>query len=172
MFSQRYRQACEDLARQRTVPPPSLDSLRPGEAAEFVSLLGSEGFGCGGDLDQNIIARSNELKRSLYDGRVFVTAPMYATSICWEQCLYCNYRAGNKGVGVERRRLTDAELVQEATYLVEEKGLRVLELVYASDPRMRADTMSRHVELLRTLLERRGGGLVGISAEALDECEY
>jgi len=172
MFSQRYRQACEDLARLRTVPPPAVDSLRPGEAAEFVSLLWSEGLGCGGDLDQSIIARSNELKRSLYDGRVFVTAPMYATSICWEQCVYCNYRAGNKGVGVERKRLTDDELEQEASYLVDEKGMRVLELVYASDPKMRVDAMCRHVELLRTLLERRGGGLVGISAEALDEADY
>ena len=56
------------------------------------------------------------------------------------------------GVGVERKRLTDAELVQEATYLVDEKGLRVLELVYASDPLMRVDTMCRHVELLRNVL--------------------
>ncbi len=49
-------------------------------------------------------------------------APIYVTSICQEQCLYCNFRAPNKGVGVERRRLTDDELEQEAVYLVEQKG--------------------------------------------------
>jgi 2-iminoacetate synthase len=94
------------------------------------------------------------------------------TSICQEQCLYCNFRGGNQGIGVERRRLTDAELQREATYLVEEKGQRVLELVYASDPRMRVDVMCRHVELLRTILDSHGGGLVGISAEAMEESDY
>jgi len=112
------------------------------------------------------------LKSALYGNRVFAIVPIYVTSICSEQCVYCNYRAGNKGIGVERRRLSDPELEQEALYLVEEKGLRVLELVYATDPRMRADTMCRHVELLRRLLDSRGGGLVAISAEALEESEY
>lgn len=97
---------------------------------------------------------------------------MYVTSICQEQCLYCNFRGGNKGIEVQRRRLTDDELEREATYLVEQKGQRVLELVYASDPQMQVDAMCRHVELLQRVLRRHGGGLVGISAEALEEGEY
>jgi len=50
--------------------------------------------------------------------------------------------------------------------------LRVLELVYSSDPKMRVDTMCRHLELLRELLDAHGGGLVGMSAEALEETDY
>jgi len=172
MFSERYRIACEELAQLRMAQLRSFDSLRSKEVADFVPLLWSEELGLGGKLDQSIIARSEEVKSSLYGGRVFVIVPIYTTSICQEQCVYCNYRAGNKGIGVQRRRLTDDELEQEASYLVDEKGLRVLELVYASDPRMRVDTMCRHIELLRKVLERRGGGLVGISAEALEESEY
>jgi len=173
MFSERYRIACEELEQLRSARPCSLDLLRPMQAGDVVPLLWSDELGQGGELDHALIARSTEIKDSIYGGRVFVIAPIYATSICQEQCVYCNYRAGNKGVGVERRRLTDAELVQEARYLVDEKGLRVLELVYASDPRVRVDTMCRHVELLRNVLESRGGdGLVGISAEALEESEY
>ncbi len=172
MFSKRYRMACEELEQLRSARPRSLDSLQPMQAGDFVPLLWSGELGSGGDLDRRIIARSQEVKFSLYEGRVFVIVPIYATSICQEQCVYCNYRAGNKGIEVDRRRLTDDELEQEATFLVEQKGLRVLELVYASDPRGRVDTMCRHVELLRNVLESREGGLVGISAEALDENEY
>ncbi len=142
------------------------------QAADFIPLLWSEELGSSGDLDHSIVARSQEVKSSLYDAQVFVIAPIYATSICQEQCAYCNYSAGNKGIEVERRRLADDELAKEATYLVEQKGQRVLELVYASDPRMRVDAMCRHVELVRNLLERRGGGTVGISAEGLEESEY
>ena len=61
---------------------------------------------------------------------------------------------------------------REARYLVEEKGQKVLELVYATDPRMRVDTMCRHVEILRRMLEQHGGGLVGISTESFEESDY
>ena len=172
MFSQRYELVCEEVSEFSHTRPGPLDSLRPMVASDYAPFFWSEGFGLGDELDQAIIARSAEVKASLYGGRVFVIVPIYMTSICEEQCLYCNYRGGNKGIGVERRRLTDDELEQEAIYLIEEKGLRVLELVYATDPRMRVDAMCRHVELLRRVLERHGGGLVGLSAEALEESDY
>ena len=94
--------------------------------------FGAKDSGWAAKLDRAIIARSADVKADFYGGRVFVIVPIYVTSICEEQCLYCNFRGGNKGIGVERRRLTDDELEQEALYLIEEKGLRVLELVYSS----------------------------------------
>ena len=172
MFSDHYKIACEQaIELSRTCPVP-LDSLRPTVASDYTPFFWSTEFGHGGELDRAILARSAEVKANLYGGRVFVIVPIYATSICEEQCLYCNFRGGNKGIEVERRRLTDDELEQEAIYLVEQKGQKVLELVYASDPRMRVDSMCRHVELLRLVLERHGGGLVGISAESLEESDY
>ncbi len=172
MFSQRYELACEQVSDFSHSRPEPLDSLLPMVASDYAPFLWSEGFGQGDELDRTIIARSAEIKADLYGGRVFVIVPIYVTSICEEQCLYCNFRGGNKGIGVERRRLTDDELEQEASYLVEEKGQRVLELVYAADPQMRVDAMCRHVELLRRVLHRHGGGLVGLSAEALEESDY
>ncbi|MGO9515615.1 MAG: radical SAM protein [Candidatus Korobacteraceae bacterium] len=172
MFSNRYKLACEEVSEFSHIRQGSLDSLRSMVASDFAPFFWSEGFGQGSEMDQAIIARSAEVKSSLYGGRVFVIVPIYVTSICEEQCVYCNFRGGNKGIEVERRRLTDDELEREATYLVEDKGLRVLELVYSADPQMRVDAMCRHVELLRRVLERHGGGLVGLSAEALEESEY
>jgi len=172
MFSSRYEIIWEQVSELSGTRAGPLDSLRPLVASDHAPIFWSAGFGLGGELDQAIIARSAEVKAALYGGRVFVIVPIYVTSICEEQCVYCNFRGGNKEIGVERRRLTDDELEQEATYLVEEKGLRVLELVYSTDPRMRVDAMCRHVELLRRVLERHGGGLVGLSAEALEESDY
>lgn len=172
MFSERYRFVWEEASELCSLRPRSQELPQAQNASEFASFLWSEKFGLGGDLDRAILRRSAEEKAALHDGKVFVIAPIYMTSICQEQCLYCNYRAGNKGVGVERRRLTDDELRREALYLIEQKGERVLELVYAADPRMRVDTMCRHIELLRGLLEDHGGGLVGISAESFEEKDY
>jgi 2-iminoacetate synthase len=172
VFSDRYESVWQQVSNLSHVHPEPFDLLQPQVASDFASFLWSEGFGLGGELDRTIILRSTELKAALYGGRVFVIAPIYVTSICQEQCLYCNFRGGNKGVGVERRRLTDEELELEALYLVEQKGLRVLELVYSTDPRMRVETMCRHVELLRRLLDEHGGGLVGISAEAFEKADY
>ena len=172
MFSAQYQSVWEQIADLRQERIHALGALRPLTACDFVPLLWKEEFGSDSALDRAILDRSAALKSVLYASRVFAIVPIYVTSICSEQCLYCNYRGGNKGIGVERRRLNDPELEQEALYLVEQKGLRTLELVYATDPRMRVDTMCRHVELLRRLLDARGGGLVAISAEALEEDEY
>ena len=172
MFSAHYQSTWEQIAGLREQRTGALDRLRPQVASDFLPLLWEKGFGTGVALDRAILGRSAALKSALYGDRVFAIVPIYVTSICSEQCVYCNYRGGNKGIGVERRRLSDLELEQEALYLVEQKGLRTLELVYATDPRMRVDAMCRHVELLRRLLDSRGGGLVAISAEALEEDEY
>ncbi len=172
MFSDRYESVWQQVSELSRTRAKSLESLEPTVAPDFAPVLWSEGFGERGELDSAIIGGAARVKSAVYGGQVFVIAPIYVTSICEEQCFYCNFRAGNQGVGVERRRLSDDELEKEARYLIEEKGQRVLELVYATDPRMRVDAMCRHVETLRRVLEQHGGGLVGISSEAFEEKEY
>jgi hypothetical protein len=100
-----------------------LASLRPTVASDYVPFFWSEGYGLDGELDRAILAGSAKLKAALYDGRVFVIVPIHRTGICEEQCLYCNFRGGNKGIDVERRRLTDDELGQEAAYLIRAEGI-------------------------------------------------
>jgi 2-iminoacetate synthase len=138
----------------------------------IAQLLFSSEFGAGGDLDRQLLRDSVRVKAAAFQETVYAVAPIYVTSICQERCLYCNYRADNKKLNVERLRLTDEQLTAEVEFLIQEKGLRVLELVYATDPNVRVDTMCHHVELVQTLLDRRGGGTVGINAEALDVEEY
>lgn len=129
-------------------------------------------FGSGGELDRHVLAQSARIKKARFGGAVFAVVPLYATSICQERCLYCNYRAANTGVRIDRVRLEDDDLLREAKFLVEQKGFRVIELVYATDPRVRVDAMCRHVELVKELLEKNGGGMVGLNAESFEEADY
>lgn len=163
------RDRCAQYAHDRS--PLGQTSLAPGDPA-IARLLWEDGFGTGGALDDRIFTTAVQAKRRQYDGAVFAIVPVYVTSVCVERCLYCNYRLGNKGVEVERLRLSPEDIDREVAYLASEKDLRVMELVYATDPRKRVDQMCRDVERTLSVLGRYGGGTVGINAEALDEHEY
>ncbi|MGD0013025.1 MAG: radical SAM protein [Bryobacteraceae bacterium] len=174
MFSDRHSELWHSLADGGPSEAEALATVNSAAPQDrrLAGVLGAAELGQGGALDRAILERSRRVRRELFANRVYAIVPVYVTSICGEDCLYCNYRSGNKGLEVERLRLTDGELAREAEHLIEEKGLRVLELVYATDPRVRVDSMCRQVELVRRILEQRGGGAVGISTEALEEAEY
>jgi len=112
-----------------------------------------------------------QLRRSRWQDKVFAIAPLYVTSFCVEQCLYCNYRAGNRGIDLERRRLSDEQLESEVDFLIG-RGIRVIELVYATDPKLDVDSISHQIRVVHKLLSRVGGGLVGINAEPFTTLEY
>lgn len=129
-------------------------------------------FGAGGALDAELAARARLRKLELFGGAVFPVSPLYVTSVCKERCTYCNYRAGSTDPDLKRTRLGDAELEREVLFLVEERGLRAVELVYASDPLVTADDICRHVELAARILSRHGRPVVGLSAEPATVDEY
>lgn len=176
MFSNKIEAIAEKLASLRNAESQghSMQLLEHETSHDpnIAALLWADDFGVDGALDHSILNASQSLKQTVYKGFVYAVVPLYATSICMEECTYCNYRAGNKGVNVERVRLSDEELIAEARFLIEHKGLRAIELVYATDPLIRADSMCRHVELMQNLLNEYGGGSVGINTEALDVDDY
>lgn len=129
-------------------------------------------FGAGGVLDAGIAARARLRKLELFGGAVFPVSPLYVTSVCKERCTYCNYRAGSTDPELKRVRLSGAELEREIRFLVEERGLRAVELVYASDPQITVDGICRHVELAARILSRHGRPVVGLSAEPATVAEY
>jgi 2-iminoacetate synthase len=135
-------------------------------------LLWHSKFGIASELDDKLLERSEKIKKSLFKNKVFAISPLYATSICKENCLYCNFRTGNKGIELNRNRLSLEELSAEAHYLINKKGLRTIELVYSTDPLLSVESICEHVKLVHNILDKHGGGLVGINAEALDEKDY
>ena len=131
----------------------ALDGLRPGAPAEA------------------IIKAGRAVRQERFGGAILPVVPVYGSSICAESCLYCNYRRQNRE-GVERVRLTDGQLEREMRFLAVEKGYRVLELVYASDPGICAADIARHTRIARAVLEEVGGGVVGLNGPMLEEEDY
>jgi 2-iminoacetate synthase len=175
MFSERYQQLWDEVSAESECKLQNASDLAataaPGDA-RLARLLWEKEFGAEDDIDRLLLARSEETKSALFGNVVQAVVPIYVTSVCAEGCYYCNYRSGNKGQDVQRIRLSDSQLVDEAEFLIREKGLRSLELVYASDPLMPPAVVCRHVEAVRNALERHGGGLVGLSYEPIEESEY
>ncbi len=175
MFSDEYPALWR--ASASVAPPEQGEAILLLEEAEpfdlrVPDLLFLDQPACGGNLYAGALDIARQRKSRYFAGRVFAVVPVYVTSICGEDCSYCNFRSGNRGVGVERLRLSEEELEREVRYLIDEKGMRAIELVYATDPRMRADAICRHIGLVKNLLERAGGGLVGLSAEAFEQADY
>lgn len=134
--------------------------------------LSSPEFGSGGPLDAALAAQARLRKIEQFGGAVFPVSPLYVTSVCKERCTYCNYRAGSTDPDLKRVRLSGADLEREVRFLVEERGLRAVELVYASDPLITADDICRHVELTARILARCGRPVVGLSAEPVTAADY
>jgi|GEM_PF-613100 len=138
----------------------------------LASLLYVQNLGEGGDIDHVILNSSKNIKSYLYNQAVYAISPLYVTSFCNEHCLYCNYRAENKSTEVTRIRLTESQLQAEIEFLVHQKGFRVIELVYASDPRINIDSICHHIKLAHSVLSTVGGGVVGLNAEPFDVSGY
>jgi len=168
MFSQRFNTYWSWAGELRSDGPRRIVTGDPATAA----AMWDPDFGISGPLDTSILTDAAATKRRAFADEVYPIVPLYVTSVCSEHCTYCNYRADNKNVEVERLRLGDFELLKEAEYLINQKGLRVIELVYATDPRVRVDAICQHIELVSNLLARHGGGMVGINCEAFDEADY
>jgi 2-iminoacetate synthase len=119
-----------------------------------------------------VLEAARKKKAHRFGEVVFSISPLYVTSICREHCIYCNFRVENRGAAVTRLRLTPDQLREEVDFLVNRHGLRVVELVYSSDPRFGVDAIAEHIEIASDVLENAGGGIVGINAAPFAVEEY
>lgn len=124
------------------------------------------------ELASLVLAAARKSKSQRFNETVFSISPLYVTSICREHCTYCNFRVENNDAAVTRLRLTPDQLRQEVEFLVNRHGLRVVELVYSSDPTFDIHTIAQHIRITADVLERTGGGIVGINAAPFGVDEY
>jgi 2-iminoacetate synthase len=124
------------------------------------------------ELASLVLATARERKAQRFNETVFGISPLYVTSVCREHCSYCNFRPENKSAAITRLRLTPDQLREEVEFLVNRHGLRVVELVYASDPKVGIDAVAEHIRIAADVLEKAGGGIVGINAASFTVDEY
>jgi 2-iminoacetate synthase len=75
-------------------------------------------------LVEEIHHAARAVKEAIYGPRLVLFAPLYVSSRCSNECLYCAFRASNPDV--ERRALTQAEIAAEVEVLVDQGHKRVL----------------------------------------------
>ena len=103
----------------------SLETLEPDETATLLNVRDK-------DLWDEIFAVAGQIKRKVYDNRIVTFAPLYCSSLCVNNCLYCAFRRDNK---VEkRRRLTLEEVKRETEVLAGKIGHKRLIVVYGEHP--------------------------------------
>jgi len=80
---------------------------------------------------QRILEAAFKVKKKVFGDRIVLFAPLYISSYCSNNCLYCGFRRENKHA--KRIKLSTEEAVEQALIL-EKKGFKRVLLVTGEDP--------------------------------------
>ena len=95
--------------------------------------------------------------------------PVYLTSFCRNECLYCGYRQTNPIA--ERVRLTQEDFATQLD-LILSWGHRQIELVLSDDPEFGPEMVARYVAATRRKLDAVGGGVVALCSPVYKQEDY
>lgn len=83
------------------------------------------------DLNQQIYALAEQIKKDFYGNRIVMFAPLYLSNYCVNGCLYCPYHLKNKHI--PRKKLTQEEIRKEVIAL-QDMGHKRLAIEAGEDP--------------------------------------
>ena len=121
------------------------------------------------DIREEVRARANRVRQRFAPGVVEFIIPVYLTSFCQNECLYCGYRRSNPIAERIRLGLEDFERQLD---LILSWGHRQIELVLSDDPEFSPTTLARYVAATRRKLEARGGGVVALCSPVYQPEDY
>jgi 2-iminoacetate synthase len=98
------------------------------------------------DLWQEMRQTAAQIKRKVYDNRIVTFAPLYLSTKCVNNCVYCGLRCENQSV--ERAVLSQEEIRAETEILAGQIGHKRLIVVYGEHPDCGIDYMA---ESMRTI---------------------
>jgi len=124
------------------------------------------------DLLLKLVRAATRQRQVFCKSMAAAVVPVYVTSICNEDCQYCNFRRSNRSQHIERRQLSTVELEGELTNLICERGYRAVELVYANDPKLSPSDIATHVAICRRVLDTVGGGVIGVNVHPMSTDGY
>lgn len=87
------------------------------EAAALLSTTDRE-------LEARIFSSAKEVKKKIYGSRLVLFAPLYLSNYCANNCLYCGFRADNRGL--KRKCLSTGEIKSEVGALLDSGHKRLL----------------------------------------------
>lgn len=143
-------------ARVREILKRSLEvseALPPEDAAVLLSVTDPA-------LLEEVFEAARAVKRKVYDNRVVTFAPLYASNLCVNNCLYCGFRAANKGT--VRRKLTMEEIKEETKALAGKIGHKRIIFVVGEHPESGAEYIAEAMKNIYSVKEktRRGFGQI------------
>ena len=161
---QRLLKSCRDVSPQniRDIISKSLkvETLEPEETAALLNVKDK-------DLWEEIFAAAGQIKKKVYDNRVVTFAPLYCSSLCVNNCIYCGFRGENKII--ERRRLSIAEVRKETEMLAGKLGHKRLVVVFGEHPSSGAEyicEVMREVYSVKVKTRRGHGSIRRVNVNA------
>ena len=116
-----------------------------------------------------IQSAANRVRNRFAAQSVELIIPVYLTSYCRNECLYCGYRQSNPIAERIRLNLEDFEKQLD---LILSWGHRQIELVLSDDPEFGPETVARYVAATRRKLEALGGGVVALCSPVYQQEDY
>lgn len=153
------RSAIEEvLAKAR-----ELQGLTPEETALLLNNQDPE-------LWEETFVTARLVKERVYGNRIVLFAPLYISSPCVNNCVYCGFRHTNEAVS--KRTFSPDELQQEVRILTAQGHKRLI-VVYGEHPESAVDFMCRSVEKIYASKNGRGEiRRVNVNAPPLTVSEY
>ncbi len=84
------------------------------------------------ELTELLYSAAEEVKKAIYGNRLVLFAPLYLTSACVNNCLYCGFRRDNKVI--DRKTLSEEEIRSECEAIIRDGHKRAL-VVAGEDPK-------------------------------------
>lgn len=110
---------------------------------DFLNLISPAGAG----LMDELRNRAAEAKRTHFGQTVRLYSPLYISSYCKNNCVYCAFKSSHRAT---RRRLTLEEILREAA-IIKGYGIDSLLLVSGEDNRISADFLAEAVRELKKM---------------------
>jgi 2-iminoacetate synthase len=141
-----------DKARVREILQKSLDieTLSPAETACLLSVDDPQ-------LLLEMEETAAKVKKKVYDNRIVTFAPLYASNICVNDCLYCGFRNSNNSE--IRRKLTTEEIIRETEILAGDIGHKRLIVVFGEHPESDADYIAQTLKDIYSVKVKTKNGI-------------
>jgi 2-iminoacetate synthase len=120
--------------------------LEPEETAILIQNKDKETIG-------EMFKLANKLKREIYGDRIVFFAPLYISSACANNCVYCGFRSSNHAM--ERKTLTMDEIEQEVKVMIDEGQKRTI-LVFGESAETNVDFMVEAVKKVYSVKNKNG----------------
>lgn len=133
-----------------------LKGLELDEVAALINLSGKDGL-------DSLFKTALKIKKLVYGNRLVLFAPLYISSYCSNNCLYCGFRKDNKGM--KRKCLTIDEIKEETKMVLEQGHKRILMLMGENSAECSFEYFLKAIDAVYSVKDSKGNSIRRINAE-------